>query len=93
MTKNKDTSVIPSGISCVGKNGKLCPYYKKSGHITLNKKNCEFSNLCNKDCLKEKCKNEFYSCLYKNKTENYANSEFLLASKLKICGINMKKEE
>lgn len=91
MTSTKNKNLIPHGMKCVDDNGILCPYYNKLGVIKLDKNNCEFSNNCKKDCNKEKCKNVFVMCTYKDKIESYSNGEFLLCSKHKICGENLGK--
>lgn len=91
MIKKDDTN-IPAGIRCFDKNGNLCPYYHKAGVVTLNRKNCEFSLTCEKDCQNERCKNIFIICKYNDKIGNYANGDFLLTKKYKICGIHLSNK-
>ena len=91
MNQNKDTSVIPSGHRCIGNDGRLCPYYQQNGTMHLNRNNCEFANVCKKDCEKERCEVKFCYCSFKEKMENTSNGDFLLANKCKICGKNTKE--
>lgn len=90
---NETCDGIPSGIRCFDSSGKMCPYYNVSGIVYLSKKNCEYASSCDKDCKKERCRNIFASCDFRDKIESLADSKFLLAQKYKICGVNLRNDE
>lgn len=90
---NEPCAEIPYGIRCFGSSGEMCPYYKVSGVLYLTKRNCEHAAFCDKDCGKERCRNVFVSCDFKNKIESYADKKFLLAHKYKICGVNLNERK